>query len=147
MNTRVGRMAVSVAVFLLLGWAQGLWALHPYRDNPAADLRSIGLSGEMLPLLLFWALFVAVLAWGRWFTPGWRALLSSALALLGWFWVDLCLYDSRVASWSTYTLAELAMEVAVVCGWPLLLATLLNLLNLLAWSLPGLRSRHDSNLV
>ncbi|QJP11575.1 hypothetical protein [Pseudomonas multiresinivorans] len=141
---RTGRAAAGMAGFLLLGWGQALWGLHAYRDNLPADLRDVGLSGEMLPLLLVWAPLIALLAWVRWFTPTWRALLSSAAGLVGWFWIDLCLYDSRVASWSTYTLAELAMEVAVVCVWPLSLATLLNLL---AWSLPSLRKRHDPNLV
>lgn len=118
------RMLASVAGFLLLGWGQGLWALHPYRENLTADVQSIGLWREMTPLLLFWALWVALAAWPNRAAACWQVALSSGVALLGWFWVDLCVYDSRVASWSTYSLAELAAEVAQVCGWPLLLAVL-----------------------
>ncbi|WP_193452682.1 hypothetical protein [Pseudomonas nitroreducens] len=130
--------------FLLLGWGQASWGLNSYRDTLPADMRDVGLTGEMLPLLLVWVPLIAVLARARWIAPTWRASLSSLAFLAGWFWVDLCLYESRVAGWSTYTLAELVMEVAVVCAWPLSLATLLNLL---AWSLPSLRTRHDPNLV
>jgi len=141
---RARRVAFSVSAFLLLGWAQGRWAMHPYRDNLTADVRAQSLSAEMLPLLLFFSVLVALAALPR--RPGWpwQTALSSGIALLGWFWVDLCLYDSRVASWSTYTTAELALEVAWQSWLPLLLATLLY------WAGAGLlrwRANNDSRLV
>ncbi|MFJ3262448.1 hypothetical protein ACIPK7_19540 [Pseudomonas sp. NPDC086581] len=138
------RMLASVAGFLLLGWGQGLWALHPYRDNPTADLQAIGLWQEMTPLLLFWALWVALAAWLQRAAAGWRGAFSSGVALLGWFWVDVCLYDSRVASWSTYTFAELAAEVALVCGVPLLLAVVAYGGG---WALAAQRKTDDPKLV
>lgn len=141
---RARRVAFSVSAFLLLGWAQGLWAMHPYRDNLTADVRAQSLSAEMLPLLLFFSVLIALAAFPR--GPGWpwQTTLSSGIALLGWFWVDLCLYDSRVASWSTYTTAELALEVAWQSWLPLLLATLLYWAGgvLLRW-----RANNDSRLV
>ncbi|MBB4865247.1 hypothetical protein HNP46_004127 [Pseudomonas nitritireducens] len=138
------RLLTSVAGFLLLGWGQGLWALHPYRDNLTADVRSISLSQEMAPLLLFWALWIALAAWPRWAATLRGGVLSSGVALLGWFWVDLCLYDSRVASWSTYTLAELAAEVAFICAWPLLCAVLAYGGG---WALAAWRKTDDPQLV
>ncbi|MFS2124463.1 hypothetical protein [Pseudomonas sp. Pseusp97] len=138
------RMLACVAGFLLLGWGQGLWALHAYRENPTADMRSISLWQEMTPLLFFWALWVALAAWPRRATAGWRGALSSGVALLGWFWADVCLYDSRVASWSTYSLAELAVEVALVCGGPLLVAVVLYGGG---WALAARRKTDDPKLV
>ncbi len=141
---RVGRVAASTLGFLALGWLQGFWALRAYGENLPADMADRSISAEMMPLLLFWAVFIGLLVWPMSWRRGWRVGLSSGFALVGWFWVDLCVYDSRVASWSTYTLAELALEVAELCHRPLLLAAAFYLGG---WGLLAWRKTRDQKLV
>lgn len=144
MKGRIWRTTASVIGFLALGWLQGIWALQAYGKNPPADLAARSMSAEMAPLLLSCALFIGLLAWPRRIRPGWRAGLSSAFSVTAWFWVDLCVYDSRVASWSTYTFTELAREVAGLCLGPLTLAAVAYLG---AWGLLAWRKQHDQKLV
>lgn len=122
---RTASRALAASLLFIIGTLlQGLWALAPFASNPPSDMGRYSLAEELLVHALLLIPFLLLARWlGKRITYRLlRVALATLLAMLAWYLVDISVFDNRVASWSTYTSLEMAIEVLVYAVLPVMVA-------------------------
>lgn len=122
---RTASRALAASLLFIIGTLlQGLWALAPFARNPPSDMGRYSLAEELLVHALLLIPFLLLARWlGKRITHRLlRVALATLLAMLAWYLVDISIFDNRVASWSTYTSLEMAIEVLGYAVLPVMVA-------------------------
>lgn len=117
-----GRLLATSLLFIAGTLLQGLWALAPFASNLPSDMGHYSLAEELLVHALVLIPFLLLARWlGKRITYRLlRVTLATVLAMLAWYLVDISVFDNRVASWSTYTSLEMAIEVLGYAALPVM---------------------------